>query len=96
MSANYISGIVAFLGGAVIAVINSLMIAKQVQSESGVIAGTMIVRQILGFVYLAAVFFVARKLDLDVTWPLIGAAAGLTIPSILFAFTIAKHLKGDD
>ena len=96
MSSNYVAAVIAFLGGSVIAVINALIMAKHVKSESHSLSGISLTRQILSVVYLAAVYFICRKLSYDNFWPLIGAAAGLTIPSIFFAVTIAKHRKGDD
>ena len=96
MSSNYIAAVIAFLGGSAVAVINALIMAKQVKSESHSLSGISLIRQTLSVVYLAAVYFICRKLSYDSFWPLIGAATGLTIPSILFAVTIAKHMKGDD
>ena len=86
----------AFLGGSVVALVNALITAKQVKSESQSLSGLSVIHQILSIAYFAGVFFLTRKLSMDSTWPLIGAAAGLTIPSIIFAVTIAKHFKGDD
>ena len=96
MSSNYIAAVIAFLGGSLIAVINALILAKQVKSESHSLSGTSFIRQIISVVYLAAIYFVCRKMSYDSFWPLIGAATGLTISSIIFAITIAKQMKGDD
>ena len=96
MSSNYIAAVIAFLGGFAVAVINALIMAKQVKSETHSLSSISLIRQILSVVYLAAVYFICRKLSYDSFWPLIGAATGLTIPSIFFAITIAKHMKGDD
>ena len=96
MSSNYVAAMLAFLGGSVIALINSLMMAKQVKSKAVSLSSTSIIRQVLSIAYLAGIYFLCRKFSYDPFWPLIGAAAGVTIPSILFAFTIAKHMKGDD
>ena len=96
MSSNLIAAMIAFLGGSIIAVINALIMAKQVKSESHSLSGISFIRQTLSVVYLAAIYFVCRKMSYDSFWPLIGAATGLTIPSIIFAITIAKQMKGDD
>ena len=96
MSSKYIAAMIAFLGGSIIAVVNALIMAKQVKSESHSLSGISFIRQILSVVYLAAIYFFCRKLSYDNFWPLIGAAAGLTIPSIFFTITIAKRMKGDD
>lgn len=97
MSSNIIAAMLAFLGGAVIALINSLIMAKQVKTESQSLSKVSLIRQALSLAYFAAVFFIVRAIPIEPLWPLIGAATGLTIPSILFAFTIAKNMKkGDD
>lgn len=96
MSSNYVAAVIAFLGGSVIAVINTLIMAKHVKSESHSLPGITLLRQIINAVYLAAIYFGCRKLSFDSFWPLIGAATGITIPSIFFAITIAKRMKGDD
>ena len=96
MSSNIIAAMLAFLGGAVIALINSLIMAKQVKSGSQSLPKVSVVRQALSIAYFAAVYFIVRAIPIEPLWPMIGAATGLTIPSILFAFTIAKHMKGDD
>ena len=96
MNTNYVAALAAFLGGAVISVVNSLIMAKQVKAKAQSLSGTVVLRQILSFAYLALSYFAARKLGINMYWPLFGAAAGLTIPSILFAFVIAKQMKGDD
>ena len=96
MSSNYIAAVIAFLGGSLIAMVNALIMAKQVKSESHSLSGISFIRQTLSVVYLAAIYFGCRKLSFDSFWPLIGAATGLTIPSIFFAITIAKRMKGDD
>ena len=96
MNSNYIAAFVAFLGGALIALVNSLIMAKQAVSESSAMTNAMFIRQILSFAYLGGTYYVVRRMGIDMKWPLISAAAGLTIPSILFAITIAKHMKGDD
>ena len=96
MSSNLIAAMIAFLGGSIIAVVNALIMAKQVKSESHSLSGISFIRQTLSVVYLAAIYFVCRKMLYDSFWPLIGAATGLTIPSIFFTILIAKRLKGDD
>lgn len=96
MSSNIIAAMLAFLGGAVIALINALIMAKQVKSESQSLTKVSVIRQALSIAYFAAAFFIVRALSIEPLWPMIGAATGLTIPSVLFSFTIAKHMKGDD
>ncbi len=96
MSSNLIAAMIAFLVGSLIAVVNALITAKQVKSESHSLSGISFTRQTLSVVYLAAIYFLCRKLSYDNFWPLIGAATGLTIPSIIFTILIVKRMKGDD
>ena len=96
MSSNYIAAMIAFLGGSVIAVINALIMAKHVKSESHSLPGITLFRQIISAVYLAAIYYFCRRISYDIFWPLVGGTAGLTIPSVFFAITIAKQMKGDD
>jgi len=96
METRYIAALIAFLGGSVISLINALITAKQAKSENPNMGNASIIRQVLGLVYLTAVYFVTKKLGIDLLLPLLGAAIGLTVPAILFAITIAKNMKGDD
>ena len=97
METKYIAALIAFLGGALISLINALITAKQVKSsEEQNLANVSLLRQALSMIYLAATFFVIRKLGIDPMMPLLGAAIGLTVPAILFTLTIAKYMKGDD
>lgn len=95
METKYIAALIAFLGGAVISLINAVITAKQVKDESQGIGKTSIIRQVLSLIYLAATYFVVRKMGIDFFLPLLGAAIGLTVPAILFAITIANNIKGD-
>ncbi len=96
METRYIAALIAFLGGALIALVNAILTAKEVNVDSKLPAPAAVIRQICNIIYFVGTYFVVRKLGIDVMWPLIGAAIGLTVPSILFAITIAKHVKGDD
>ena len=95
METRYTAALIAFLGGAVISLINAVITAKQVKDESQGIGKTSIIRQVLSLIYLAATYFVVRKMGIDYFLPLLGAAIGLTVPAILFAITIANNIKGD-
>ena len=96
METQYTAALIAFLGGAVISLVNAVITARQVKSNKDAMGNATVLRQILGLIYLTATYFVVRKLGIDYFLPLLGAAIGVTIPSILFAITIAKNMKGDD
>ena len=96
METKYIAAFAAFLGGSAISLINAIITAKQVKSENQTLGNVTILRQVLSFSYLILTYFVVRKLGIDYLMPLLGAAVGLTVPSILFTITIANQMKGDD
>lgn len=96
MDEKVLAALIAFLGGAVISLINAVITAKQAASSSESMGNTSLIRQILSMVYLTATYFVVRKLGIDYLMPMVGAAVGLTVPSILFAITIAGKMKGDE
>ena len=96
METKYIAALAAFLGGSLISLINAIITAKQVKSDKESLGNTPIIRQILSFAYLILAYFVVKKLGIDYLMPLIGAAVGLTVPSVLFTITIANSMKGDD
>lgn len=79
-----------------ISIINAVLTAKKINSKSDSLGNTATFHHFLSIIYLTAVWFVIRRLGIDYLMPLLGAAIGLTIPSILFAITIAKHMKGDE
>ena len=96
METQYTAALIAFLGGAVISLVNAVITARQVKSNKDAMGNASVLRQILGLIYLTATYFVVRKLGIGYFLPLLGAAIGVTIPAILFAITIAKNMKGDD
>ena len=95
MEAKYIAALIAFLGGSGISLLNAVMTAKHVIAGNEVKASVSLLRQLLNLVYFFAAWFVVRKLGIDPMLPMLGAAIGLTVPSLLFTITIAKQMKGD-
>lgn len=95
MDNKYIVALIAFLGGCLISLANAVLTAREAKGESLPVP-VSVIRQICNVVYFIGAYIVLRKLGIDIMVPLIGAAVGLTVPSILFAITIAKHMKGDD
>ena len=96
MDQKIIAALIAFLGGSLISLINALITAKQAASEDQSITSASTIRQVLSMAYMIGTYFIVRKLGIDYLLPLLGAAIGLTVPSVLFAITIAKKMKGDD
>ena len=96
MDIRYTAALIAFFGGAMISLINAVITAKQLKSNKDNMGNASLLRQILNLAYLVITYFVVRKLNIEFFLPLLGAAIGLTVPSVLFAITIAKKMKGDD
>ena len=92
MSTNIISALIAFLGGTAVAVFNSVYTYKSIKKKENSATTSSLLRSVLNVAFLTGTFFLCRKLDCDIAYPLIGAAAGLTIPALIFAFIMAKKL----
>ncbi len=90
MDSPIFGGLLAFLGGAAISVLNYFINLQILRKKPSMLASTAVLRQILNVGYLAAVFFLARVLPWDHIPLLVGAAVGLTIPSFLLALRLAK------
>lgn len=95
MSDSIVGSLLALLLGAGIAYINYRMTSRAAVDPSERFAGVSFVRQMLNFGYLAAVFFAAPYTPWDRTWLLVGAVAGLTLPTFLFTFLLLRRLNQD-
>ena len=85
-----IPGVVALLGGFAVAWLNYRINLRALKKNPSSLASLSFARQFLSVAYLILVYVVAGALGLDRTAPLVGAAVGLTIPSVLLAFRLAK------
>ena len=91
MDQPLVQGLLAFLGGAVVAGLNALLSARLLEKKPAAFASFSAVRQLFNVAYLVLVFFGSRALGWDVTAPLIGAALGLSTLSVLFAVLLARR-----
>lgn len=91
MDAPIVGGLLAFLGGAAVSALNYWINRRALEKKPSALASLSVVRQLLSVGYLAAVFFLSRALSVEVTWPLVGAALGLTVPAVLLSFRLAKR-----
>ncbi len=91
MDQPLVQGLLAFLGGAAVSGLNALLSARLLNRKPSAYASFSAVRQLFNVAYLVLVFFGSRALGWDVTAPLVGAALGLTAPSMVFAMLLARR-----
>ena len=79
--------LIAALAGALLAFFNFTLTRRAIRSkngQAGLFSAAPILRMVVGAGYLCAVYFLGPHTPWDRTWLLVGAAAGLTLPLILF------------
>ena len=91
MSHSLIGAALAFLGGAVIALLNAWLTGLVLRKKPSVFSSFFAVRQILNIAYLALVYYLSRFLPWGLAPLLLGAAIGLTVPSFFFTARLTKH-----
>ena len=90
MEAPIIGGLLAFLGGAAVALLNFGLNLRTLKRRPAALPYLSVVRQLLNVGCLAAAFFLADVLPWGRVPLLVGAAVGLTIPAILLSMRLAK------
>ncbi len=90
MSSPVVGGLLAFAGGCAVSVLNYFINRRTLEKKPSALASVSVARQFLSIGYLVLVFFLAKVLPWDHAPLLLGAAVGLTIPSILLAMRLAK------
>lgn len=83
MSREVIGALIAAVLGVGVAVINYLISRYVLQRQPDKYALFSVLRQGLQIGLLVGVYFAARGLSVAVTWPLVGAAVGMTVPMLL-------------
>ena len=91
MSSPVVGGLLAFLGGSTVSWLNYVINARTLKNKPSALASVSVVRQLLSVGYLVLVFALAGVLPWGHMPLLLGAAVGLTIPSILLAVLLAKR-----
>lgn len=90
MGSPIVGGLLAFLGGCAVSALNYGINLRVLKRRPAALASMSIVREILSVVYLAAAYLLANVLPWGYVPLLVGAALGLTIPSIFLSFRLAK------
>ena len=93
MNINILPALVSLIGGAAIAVINSIITAKAMKKGSNAAAASSLIRSALNIGYFAAVFMIFRGGSCNIIYPLLAAAVGLTVPSIILAIRISSKIQ---
>ena len=90
MTSPIVGGVLAFLAGCAVSALNYWINLQTLKKNPARLAGISIARQALNVGCLIAVFLAAKVLPWGQVPMLIGAALGLTIPALFFAFRLAK------
>ena len=90
MTSPVVGGLLAFAGGCAVSVLNFFINRRTLEKKPSALASMSMARQLLSIGYLVLVFLLAKVLPWDHMPLLLGAAIGLTIPSILLALRLAK------
>ncbi len=90
MLSPVLAAVLAFVGGAAVSWLNYRINLRTLKTKPSALGSVSAVRQILSIAWLVIVYLVSGALGLDRMYPLLGAAFGLTIPSILLALRLAK------
>ena len=93
--ALFLTGLAAFLGGALVSWANYLVLRRLMKSggERGIGLASPL-RTILSAAYLLILYLVGRRTALSAGALLVGGALGLTITLAFFTFRLTRELKG--
>ena len=89
MSSPLAGALLAFLGGCVISYVNYRINLYALRRRTSLLATLSAVRQLLSVAYFVLVYALTRALPWGLA-PLLGAAVGLTVPSVLLAMRLAR------
>ena len=97
MDGSLVGLILAMAVGCAAAAVNYLLTKSALASQKGggFLGALSAVRLLLSAGVLAGVYFVAPLTPCDRTWMLVGAAAGLTLPMLLFTPRLLRQANGN-
>ena len=90
MDSPILGGVLAFLGGAAVSMLNYWINVRTLKTNPSALASMSFLRQFLNIAYFVAVFLLAKVLPWDYMPLLLGAAIGLTVPSFLLSLRLMK------
>ena len=80
----------AALGGGAIALVNARLTGNTARKKPESIGNIFLVRQVLNVGYLVLVYYLSRRWEGSLLPLIIGAALGLTVPSLLLALRLSR------
>ena len=89
-----IGALLAFLGGAAVALVNHSVNRRALKKKPDALASLSVLRQALSVAYLVLVYLMSRVLPWDMIPLLVGAAVGLTVPAVLLSLRLARLNDG--
>lgn len=84
MNNPFVCALIALLGGVLVSYI-CYRVMKEFIIKNKNLATVAPIRQIIGIAYFAGAYFIAKKLGIEVVPTIVGAALGITLPSIVFS-----------
>lgn len=84
MAHNIIGAVICVLAGLLIAYLNYVLSKKILETRPERFALATVLRQIVQVGYLIAVYFIGSELNVSLTFMLVGAVAGMTVPMLFF------------
>jgi len=91
MEAPIVGGLLAFAAGLCVSCINYGLNLTVLKKKPQALASMSVVRQTLSIACLVAAYLLSKVLPWEPAPLLVGAALGLTIPSVLLSLRLAKR-----
>ena len=88
-----IAAIVAFVLGYIISALNAKFLSSKLENISNATITEALIRQAINIAYLVIVFFVVNRLNISIFLPLLGAALGLTIPTVMLTVKLVGKIS---
>ncbi|MBQ3137577.1 MAG: hypothetical protein IJB74_08880 [Clostridia bacterium] len=84
MAHNIIGALICALAGFIVALVNYLLSKRILETRPEKFAFSAVARQVIQIGYLVTVFFIGSRLTVNLTFLLVGAVLGMTVPMIFF------------
>lgn len=94
MAHNIIGAVICALAGLLIAYVNYALSRKILEANPEKLALATVARQIIQVGYLMAVYFIGSEFTVSLTFLLVGAAAGMTVPMLFFTKKLVAFNEG--
>ena len=88
---NLVPLLLAFAGGCLVSVINAALTKRAFDKKKDTFGKFFAFRQVLNVAYLIVIYLLGQNSPENITNLLLGAAIGLTIPSIILSTRMSKQ-----